>query len=255
MSGGDSLRRPRGPGCRLHLIVPTGAAIEAQKGGGEQVDGMKSLNNTACGTEVIPAASADAGRLEMAIRSNARLTRMASARVEYLMETARTSSRLRQDMARPKSRLDGKFEALASRVETQSNPAPRPPPVPGPREGRARHTRPRPDSGPRRGTALRAGRATTPVEAAVAAVVEAEAAEAAVVEAEAAVAAAVVEAEAAVAAAVVEAEAAVAAAAVEAAAVLAVPQCRARPRRCVPSRATGRWNSSGARLRTTAARP
>ena len=41
---------------------------------------MKSLNNAACGTEVIPAASADAGRLEMAIRSNARLTRMASAR-------------------------------------------------------------------------------------------------------------------------------------------------------------------------------
>jgi hypothetical protein len=40
---------------------------------------MKSLNNTACGTEVIPAASADAGRFELAIHSDARLTRTASA--------------------------------------------------------------------------------------------------------------------------------------------------------------------------------
>ena len=32
------------------------------------------------------------------------------------------------------------------------------------------------------------------------------------------------------------------------------PRCRARPRRCVPSRATGRWNSGGRRLRTTVAR-
>ena len=87
---------------------------------------MKSLNNTACGTEVIPAASADAGRFELAIRSDERLPHMASARMDNLMETARTSSRPRQDMARPKSRLDGEFEALASRVETQSNPAPTP---------------------------------------------------------------------------------------------------------------------------------
>ena len=42
------------------------------------------------------------------------------------METAGTTNRPRQDMARLKSRLDGEFGALAARVETQSNPAPTP---------------------------------------------------------------------------------------------------------------------------------
>ena len=87
---------------------------------------MKSLNNTACGTEVIPAASADAGRFELAIRSDERLTHTASARMDNLMESAGTTNRPRQDMARLKSRLDGEFGALAARVETQSNPAPTP---------------------------------------------------------------------------------------------------------------------------------
>ena len=40
---------------------------------------MKTPNNAACGTGVMPAASADAGRFELAIRSDARLTRTASA--------------------------------------------------------------------------------------------------------------------------------------------------------------------------------
>ena len=40
---------------------------------------MKTPNNAACGTGVMPAASADAARFELAIHSDARLTRTASA--------------------------------------------------------------------------------------------------------------------------------------------------------------------------------
>ena len=40
---------------------------------------MKTPNNAACSTGVMPAASADAGRFELAIHSDARLTRTASA--------------------------------------------------------------------------------------------------------------------------------------------------------------------------------
>ena len=82
-------------------------------------DGMKTLNNGACGRAAILAESAEAGRFELAIRLDARLTRTASARLEHPMETAGTTSRLRQHMARQKSRMDGKSEALGLRVEAQ----------------------------------------------------------------------------------------------------------------------------------------
>ena len=79
---------------------------------------MKMLNAAACGTGAILAESAEAGRIELAIRSDARLTRTAPARVERPMETPGKTSRLRQDMEREKSRMDGKSEALASQAET-----------------------------------------------------------------------------------------------------------------------------------------
>ena len=46
---------------------------------------MKTLKKAACGTEVIPAASADADRFELAIRSDERLPHTASARMDNLM--------------------------------------------------------------------------------------------------------------------------------------------------------------------------
>ena len=64
------------------------------------------------------------GRSELAIRSDARLTRTAAAKLEHPMETAGAKSRLRQDMERRKSRMDGKPEALGLRVATQSNELP-----------------------------------------------------------------------------------------------------------------------------------
>ena len=82
-------------------------------------DGMKTLSDRACARGAILAESAAAGRFELAIRLDARLTRTASARVEHPMETAGTTSRLRQDMAGQKSRMDGKSEALGLRVEAQ----------------------------------------------------------------------------------------------------------------------------------------
>ena len=80
------------------------APDRAHRGGDrsvKKVNGMKLLNKAACGTEVIPAASADAGRFELAIRSDARLTRTASARVENLNGNGRAAARNGRDPLLP----------------------------------------------------------------------------------------------------------------------------------------------------------